>query len=254
MPAASISKISTRNVIVGLAAAWIILWGASVAQDTAIWATGTGEKIWLLDVDSEGSLYTWYSTLLLSIAAYLALLLSLYRAKDRSDHHRYWRAIGVIFLFLSADELLSLHEKLSGLLSSGIETSGAFTFAWVLVALPLVALLAVIFAKFILNLPRRIGIAVVLSGVMFVSGAVGMEMITGIYISGYTGAQDVMATPTYRVLTNIEEGLEAFGVIVFIYALLAQGLIYFPNIFTHPLSHQRLAGNWRVSPEPKAAA
>jgi hypothetical protein len=51
--------------------------------------------------------------------------------------------------------------------------------------------------------------------VIYLGGAVGMEMIEGLVVEG-SGQQSFL----YRVLTNMEEGMEVLGVLIFIYAIL----------------------------------
>ncbi len=55
----------------------------------------------------------------------------------------------------------------------------------------------------------------VLSAFIFLSGAVGMEMLAGPYV-----AQHGVETLTYRLMTNLEEALEGFGIAVFIWSIL----------------------------------
>jgi len=124
---------SFRKLIVWLVLSWLLLWCGSIVQDLVIFATGSEEKIWLLDVDSEDSLFTWLSTILLFLSSLLAFVL----ASNGNDAPQ-WRGIGAILLAMSVDEMASLHEKLSGVLSSLLTTSGPFFFAWVIPAAVLV--------------------------------------------------------------------------------------------------------------------
>lgn len=223
--------IRSGRILFALFCMWLVLWSASVVQDVVIWATGTGEKIWILDVDSEESFYTWFSTLLLGLAALLAFVLAAWRSGRGRSFPRQWGIIGAILLLLSMDEMLSFHERLSGMLSNAFSTSGIFEFAWVIPALVLVAAVGIVFLPFILRLPHRVARDIVLSGVIFVTGAVGMEMLAGLHVSESGGGAEVFASPTYRALTNIEEGLEGLGVLLLIRALLMQAQLYYPAFF-----------------------
>lgn len=218
--------ISSRKLIVALALSWLVLWLGSVLQDLAIFSSGTEEKIWLLDVDSEESLYTWLSTILLCVAALLAFVLSS-SGRDALQ----WRAIGLLFVVMSVDEMLSLHEKLSEALSGSLETTGPFFFAWVIPALAIVLVLAIVFLPFVFRLPRRIALMVIAAGVLFVTGALGLEMAAGVFLSGEDDLTAALATSRYRMMTNLEEGLEGLGVVVFIAALLIRCAQVFPATF-----------------------
>lgn len=220
--------ISSRKLVAALALSWFLLWLGSVLQDLAIVLSGTEEKIWLLDVDSEESLYTWFSTILLCVAALLALVLAS-SGKDTLQ----WRAIGLLFLAMSVDEMLSLHEKLSHPLSASLDVTGPFFFAWVIPAMAFVFLLAILFLPFVFRLPRGIAAMVITSAVLFVSGALGLEMAAGAFLSGEDNLTAALETTRYRMLTNLEEGLEGLGVLVFISALLIRCAQVYPSTFVY---------------------
>lgn len=231
METAPSGKVSSAHVLAALAGLWLLLWSASVLQDVIIWTSGTEAKVWLLDVDVERSFYTWFSTLLLAFGGLLALVLSAHRDPTGPDFRLHWRVLGLGFLFLSMDEMLSFHEKLAEVLSGQLSTSGVFTFVWVLPALAILPVLGVVFVPFLLGLPRRVGVTIVIAAALFLGGAVGMEMIAGLVISEQDSMEAGIVTPAYRALVNIEEGLEGLGAIVFIHALLMQCGIYFPHVF-----------------------
>lgn len=219
-----------NSIIFSLLLAWLMLWSANVIQDITIWLTGTSAKIWILDLDFEESLYTWFSTVMLSAAAFICFFLSLKDHKQTKKVKIQWRIIGSLFFLLSADEMLSFHERVSGMLSTSFSTSGIFEFAWVIPAIIIIPILFLLFLPFIRHLHTRVSYTIIIAGAIFVFGAVGMEMIAGIFISENSSQDDVFTSPIYRFLVNIEEGMEVLGVIVFIKALLMQAEVYFPEL------------------------
>ena len=52
---------------------------------------------------------------------------------------RRWLGIAAIFAFLSFDEMMYVHQRISHSLHEALDTEGALEFAWVLIYLPLVA-------------------------------------------------------------------------------------------------------------------
>lgn len=116
------------------------------------------------------------------------------------------------------------------MLSTSFSTSGIFEFAWVIPALIIIPIFFFLFFPFIRHLHTHVSYTIIIAGSIFVFGAVGMEMIAGIFISENSSQDDVFTSPIYRFLVNIEEGLEVLGVIIFIKALLMQAEIYFPEI------------------------
>lgn len=101
-----------------------------------------------------------------------------------------------------------------------LETGGMFHFAWVIPALLGCIVGLLLYIPFIASFPRRQRIWLILSAAGFLAGALGMEMLAG------TIAQDsaeAIRSSTYRVLANLEEGLEGGAVILFIAVLLRHG-------------------------------
>ena len=80
-------------------------------------------------------------------------------------------------------------------------------------ARPLV-LLAITYARFLIALPRTSMRAFLIAGFVYVSGALGMELVGGAYFT--THSNDVV----YGVIATIEEMGEMTGMALFILALL----------------------------------
>ena len=84
--------------------------------------------------------------------------------------------------------------------------------------IPAIAFLSVLiltYLKFILSLPNRTKFWLILSGTVYILGAIGMELIGGYRVELY-GYNDSI----YIVIATIEEMLEMTGTILFIYTLL----------------------------------
>lgn len=202
------------RAVIALALAFALLLLASAAQDAALFAGLLRARVWMLDVNSEDSAYTWASSLMIAVNAAVLFLLAL---ADRA-HRLAWAGLAILFVLGSADEILTLHEHLSqALLDSHLTPhGGAFYFPWVIAALAFVALMAAVFARFLWTLPRATAFLFLLAGAIYVVGAVGFEMIEA---PMFEAAGDV-ETPLRRAMVTLEEGLEAAGQILFFYALL----------------------------------
>jgi hypothetical protein len=85
-----------------------------------------------------------------------------------------------------------------------------------LFGIPLAAILVLAYWRFVLTLPRQTKRLVIAAGALFVAGALGAEMVAGLWESR-NGAD----THRYELITAAEEFLEMTGVLVFIYALVA---------------------------------
>lgn len=171
-------------------------------------------------LDVERAFGTWFSQGMLLIASLLLFAICVIKRKQKDHDAAYWGCLGAIFMYLSIDEATSLHElamdPTQGAL--GIE-QGYLFFAWVIPALIILCFVGLFFVRFWWRLPQRTKILFVVSLGIFLSGAVGMEMIGSNYFST-TMAQDVGHSATWTMLILAEECLEMLGTSLFIYTLL----------------------------------
>jgi endoglucanase len=169
----------------------------------------------LFDFDMEKNVPTLFNVCLFILNA--ALFLILWNATRINGKTQFvWLLLSAVFLFLSIDELSSVHEHLSVAVSAAFNPTGIFRFAWVIpYGIALLVLTGFVLPS-ICRLPKGIRFWFILSGVIYVSGALGLEMLGGKYFESIHNAPDVL----YVVITTFEESLEMIGLIVLVYALL----------------------------------
>ena len=92
---------------------------------------------------------------------------------------------------------------------------GFFYWAWVIPGTLLVAVLGLFFRRFLLDLPATVRIRFLSAATIYITGAIGCELIGGRYIEAH-GSENLMVS----LIATIEEGLELAGIIYFIWALL----------------------------------
>lgn len=170
---------------------------------------------WLY-VDREMGIPAWFSSILLFLCgqALWQVATASRRAGDR--WHRHWRFLSVIFVYLSLDELTEIHEQSITPLKTLLDLDGALRFAWVVAALPILALLGLFYLRFLLALPKPSRFAFLLAAGMYVGGAAGVELIGSALHSG-SGTE----TLAYAASVTAEEGLEMLGVVLFLGAVTA---------------------------------
>lgn len=148
----------------------------------------------LFDLDEENNLPTWFSSFLLlnnSVVMYL------FKKMDAGKSQFHWYLLSVGFLILSIDEVAGMHES--------IHT--AIDFNWVYLGVVLVSILGLIFIPFLLSLDRPLAILFIVSGLIYVSGVLGVELLSE------DMDEDSMA---YGFATALEEGLEMMGALLFL--------------------------------------
>ncbi len=170
----------------------------------------------LFNLEGEKNVPTLFASLQLFIAAVLLAICAAQHRLLQGEYFRYWAGLSAIFVFLAFDESAVLHEKTVPLIRESFGTSGLLYYSWIIPfgIFALIVLLA--YSRFLLALPRRIGLIFFVSGAVFVTGAVGMEMFEG-QINEAGGYRSF----DYMVLVTVEEILEMVGIYGFIHGLLS---------------------------------
>lgn len=170
---------------------------------------GTFMNLW--DLDTEDTVPTWFSTLLL--AGIGALLLAWRRELGASGRAGWaWTFLGAVFLALSFDEMASLHERLGGVVGSALSIdSGPLLYAWVIPAAVALVAFVVVLMPFLRSLHRVTLTRFVVAGAVFVGGALGLELVGG----ALTSSVGTEATVSWAV-TALEETLEMAGALLFL--------------------------------------
>lgn len=182
----------------------------------------------LFFVAREGSIATWYSVALMLVCAVLLATIAIAAKQDNDRDRFYWAGLALIFVYVSADEAAEIHERLIPLgrfmlNSVGVSPTGALAAAWIVPAMLIMLALTLVYLRFYLRLPTRIRLLFFAAAAIFVTGAVGFELLAAFHSSTFEDLQS--ATPLQRgvqlFLPNTEELLEMLGTVVFIYALMS---------------------------------
>jgi len=169
----------------------------------------------LFNFDRENNIPTLFSSLLLLASAILLMSIAVIHNRLRNPWLP-WLGLACIFLFLSYDEIASLHEKLIMPVRNAMDVSGIFYFAWVIPYMFILPLLLAVYSRFLIRLPKRFMGLFILSGGIYISGALGLELLGGLHASNF-GVDGIQ----YSVIYTFEELLEMLGVMLFIYSLLS---------------------------------
>lgn len=169
----------------------------------------------LFSFDEELNIPTWYSSSALLLASALLAIIAIAKRQARDRFRRYWLGLALIFLYLSLDEAASIHEMAIAPLHEALNTGGVLYYAWVIPGAVFTLGVLLAYLRFLTRLPRSITALFLVGGALFVTGALGMELVGGWYDELH-GRDNL----TYGLITMCEELLEMLGIIVFIYGLL----------------------------------
>lgn len=170
----------------------------------------------LFSVNTEQTIPTWYSTLLLFICAVLLAFIATVKQKNQESYRHHWTGLGFIFLYLSMDEGAVIHEIFSDTLGITFNTTGYLAFAWLILFVPLVIVFTLFYLRFLFHLLPPIRNLFAIAGLVYVGGAVIVEAISANrwYLEGGVSFP-------YLAIATVEELFEMLGAVVFIFALLS---------------------------------
>jgi hypothetical protein len=172
------------------------------------------------NLDYEATFPSFFSAILLFFSALLSFLIS--TQKNIVKYYTHWRILGFVLLFLCLDEAISIHEEFIGTVHSRLFEQGSFSdlngflyFGWVIPYALFLLSVVLYFFKFVLSLPQKVRNLFILAGCVYISGAMGCELI-----EGYYKKNDPSDTIMMGLYISVEETLEMCGLSIFVYALL----------------------------------
>ncbi len=206
------SKVPERvHLVRGLAVVGALVCGAGLTVELARYLGSLDPESDLrsaLSLSYEANLPTWYSSGLLWTAA-LGLLCCGWREPGR-DRARWW-VLAAIFMLLSLDESIELHENLGGAALNGV-----LYFSWVVPGAMLTGVFCAAYWGFWRRLPTPTRRGFAWAFAIFVGGALGMELPLGAWFELH-GDENL----GYAVIDFVEESVEIAGLSVFLVAIYA---------------------------------
>ena len=206
-------QLHAKRIVALLWIALVTIVALAVLREVYVAAFGAEtvlKKLGLLTLTEESSLCGWYSSLLL--AGIAGLLLISGHADDRPRWKPYWNILAAIFVFLSFDEAVALHERWVTL--SALPSYKIFGAQWVIPYTIFFLLVGFAFLRFVLAQPEPLRRLIFLAAAIYVGSAVGLEMV-----ESYCARASAMNC--YLLSATIQEVGEMIGLTIFAAALVA---------------------------------
>lgn len=165
--------------------------------------------------DQEANIPNWYSANVILFNAVLLGFIGWVKKREEDPFKYHWIALSAIMVFLSCDEITSLHNQFDDPVRSLLHTSGVFWLAWVIPYGIFSLVVGLSYIKFLRDLPSRTALFFLGSGAFYVFAALGMEMIESPLEQKY-GAQNMLMAS----LASVEESLELVAMAIFNYSVL----------------------------------
>ena len=191
------------SIMLALVAMHLIAMQANFNESLG-WKSALDFEYWqvaIFDLDEEESFGTWFSAVLLLFASLLMLYVAEHLRSKADVMSRWWMVLALGFGLMSIDEVVGVHELFNTLYENSPWTTAGFF---------IVVITGFGFIPFLWHYRWRTSVLFFIAGILFTSGAVGVERYSG------TDLQSL----SYNMLTGFEEGLEMVGVILAIYTVL----------------------------------
>lgn len=167
-----------------------------------------------MNFNREVNFPSLFSAGILFISSILLAIIGVF-SKDSNKPHLGWFGLSLVFYFLAIDEAISIHEMFNKFSRNNFGIGGVFYYGWIIPYSVALLVLVGVYVPFLRMLPTDIALLFLSSGLIFVIGAVGFEMLSGRHKDLYSEE-----TNMYIVYFTIEEFLEMTGISLFIYSLL----------------------------------
>tara|TARA_R100000322_G_scaffold15842_3_gene9519 strand:- start:4837 stop:5541 length:705 start_codon:yes stop_codon:yes gene_type:complete len=214
--------ISPNAILQVLVSVGVLLIAAQVA--IVIFRFGFGYEyvkgfVPLFNMDGEGNVPAFISFIQILLAGLILFFIAQLNRKYAAKHVWEWFVLSAGFFLMALDEGVQLHERLGGPVKTALDSEtanvGIFYAVWTIPVGITVILLGLYFLRFLLTLEAVHRFRFVLGGMLYLAGAIGLELV-GIYYIKAIGSDDAI----YGLLVTVEEGLEYFAVSYFIWSLL----------------------------------
>lgn len=199
-------QFGTVTVLIALTA-FHYVYADAHGKDMIAYLSGT------FDAGRENSIPTWFSILNLLLSGLLVLTIFGHARRLGDPAARYWLVLGILMLGLSMDEGASLHERLqrsqevTGVLVPMIESH-----PWLLYGAVFATLAFLVFVPFLRRIGPRLAALFLLSGGLFLAGALGFEFMAAWMIHNRISAPGELL---YLIRRAFEEGCEMYGIALF---------------------------------------
>jgi len=188
---------------------------------------GNSAIVRFFNLNGEANIPSLYSASAIWFCSALIWFIYKEEKKLQNKGAAFWKWLCFVFIFLGFDELLAIHEKTKSIaifFSNYIQLPKMYLY-WTILYGILLLFFAIYFFRFYFSLKKITRIRFTIAGIVFVGGAVGMEILGGLYEKRILGGglydtQVGFEAFGMGIIIAIEEGMEMVGIVLFIRALL----------------------------------
>jgi len=139
----------------------------------------------LINVGFEGNIPTWFSSILLAIAAYWAYKCSLVSNINIKERHKtVWKVLALLLILMSCDEIAQMHEHLGRVINKYFFNSIELASTWIVyLGIPIVLMLVIVAIQVYsaLEKPNIAGKFLVIGFILYITGAFLLEATINLF-------------------------------------------------------------------------
>ena len=248
-------EIHTKSIVRAMIVAVLFLTLAGLVSRFALYVFGDGpfmRPLTLFDVGAERNIPTWFESMQFMLCSVLLAVIAVAKKQSGERYSRHWGVLSVILLYMSLDEVATIHETVGAELarvlhsSTGFTPSGAISYFWVVPGALFMLVLGLSYIGFFIHLPRATRRQFLFAVALFLLGALFLDMLSAQLMSAsgaiahlaesFSGGRidPKAASAIPKILnggnTSFQEMFEMFGLTAFVYALLAYISSYVEDI------------------------
>ena len=173
----------------------------------------------LTDPNSQTSLFSWFSTVILAALGFGFLTVFLLKRSGERGRRAHL-VLAIAAFYLSADEAATLHKMLNRAVTL-VWPGRSGDFDWLVVAVPVAAVVGVALLGVARFIDRTLRNRLIAAGLVFLAGAVGFEAIEAVLTQSDWGLDALRLLVLHDLAVFFEEMLELTGSLIALWAVLA---------------------------------
>jgi hypothetical protein len=248
-------EIHTKSIVRAMIVAVLFLTLAGLVSRFALYTFGDGpfmRPLTLFDVGAERNIPTWFESMQFMLCSVLLAVIAVAKKQSGERYSKHWGVLSVILLYMSLDEVATIHETVGAELarvlhsSTGFTPSGAISYFWVVPGALFMLVVGMSYIGFFIHLPRTTRRQFLFAVALFLLGALFLDMLSAQmmsssgaiahWVASFSGGRidPKTASAIPKILnggnTSLQEMFEMFGLTAFVYALLAYISSYVEDI------------------------
>jgi hypothetical protein len=164
------------------------------------------------DMDQEWGIPSLFSGLQLLFNAGL-FAVAWTATRDSAERSRMWLLLSLFFVYLSVDEVFSVHEQLIVPFRERFELPGSLDYAWMVPYGAVVVLIGLAFFHVWRRQTMRVRAMLGLAALVYLTGAIGFDVLSEAYLARRGD------NLSYALIVELEETCEMAGLIVLMQTL-----------------------------------